>query len=99
MWYIGTNTTDSFNAIRDDLVNFIKAPQEAVYYALDEFCYGLVYSKEVKDEAFKFYSGFYKEIWEEEIEKDAPAQKAFKEWEEEMKRLVELRNYFEDEGN
>lgn len=95
-YYLNTNLIDSFEEIRKDLTNFVHAPNEAVYFALDEFAYGLIFSEEVANEARKLYANFYEVIWEEEVEKEEQQNHAFEEWTKQKRKLSEIKDYFEN---
>ncbi len=96
-YYLDVNLSDAFTAIRNDLENFVEAPNEAIYFALDEFAYGLVYSEEVTEEARKLYANFYEPIWKHEVAMDQQQQQAFQEWTDQMNALSVIRDYFEND--
>ncbi len=93
-YYLDLNLGDAFTAIRNDLENFVEAPNEAIYFALDEFVYGLVYSEEVTEEARKLYDTFYETIWKQEVAMQQQQHQAFNEWIDQKNALSVIRDFF-----
>lgn len=93
-YYLRLNITDAIEAIRSDLQGFINIPNEAIYFALDEFTYGIIYSEQVRAEARKLYANFYETIWDGEVDRMKLQQEAFEAWEKQRQALKEVADYF-----
>lgn len=93
-YYLRVNMTDAIQAIRTDLKGFTNIPNEAIYFALDEFAYGIIYSEQVRTEARKLYANFYESLWEDEANNVTLQQQAFEDWEKHRIVFKDILDYF-----
>lgn len=75
------NTREIISNIRSELDNFTQAPNEAIYFALTEFFYSLMFDTHCREEMQRLYFTYQRSVWEREIESQAREETAFQEWE------------------
>lgn len=80
MFYLDTNLHDAFSKIRQEMEGFTQAPNEAIYFAMEEFKVGFQLYPGCDDELFQLYSNYQKVVWRSEFEKIASQQVVLEEW-------------------
>lgn len=80
MFYLNTNLHDAFSKIRQEMEGFTQAPNEAIYFAMEEFKVGFQLYPECDNELFQLYSTYQNVVWRSEFEKIASQQVALEEW-------------------
>lgn len=80
MFYLNTNLHDAFSKIRQEIEGFTQAPNEAIYFAMEEFKVGFQLYPECDNELFQLYSTYQNVVWRAEFEKITSQQVALEEW-------------------
>lgn len=87
MFYLNTNLHDAFSKIREDLNGFTQAPNDAIYFALEEFKVGFMLYPECDEELFQLYSTYQNIVWRSEFEDIASQEVALEEWSQKRNEL------------
>lgn len=88
--HLRINTNDILYQIRQELNNFTQAPNEAIYFALTEFYYSLMFDIHCRREMQQLYFTYQRSVWETEMESQAQEETAFNEWQSLRDSLREL---------
>lgn len=78
--HLKINTRDILSRIEIELDNFTQAPNEAIYFALTEFIYSLLFDTHCRREMQQLYFTYQRSVWESEIEGQTQEETAFREW-------------------
>lgn len=78
--HLKINTRDILSKIGIELDNFTQAPNEAIYFALTEFFYSLIFDTHCRKEMQQLYFTYQRSVWEKEMEGQAQEETAFQEW-------------------
>lgn len=92
MFYLKTNLHDAFSKIREDLNGFTQAPNDATYFALEEFKVGFMLYPECDEELFQLYSTYQNIVWRSEFENIASQEVALEEWSQKRNELEKYRS-------
>lgn len=78
--HLRNNMNVIFTKITEELNNFTKAPNEAIYFAVEEFFYSLMFDPNCRREMQKLYFTYKRSIWQSELENQVQQTNAFDEW-------------------
>lgn len=78
--HLRNNMNIIFTKITEELNNFTKAPNEAIYFAVEEFFYSLMFDPNCRREMQKLYFTYKRSIWQSELENQVQQTNAFDEW-------------------
>lgn len=78
--HLRQNMNGIFTKITEELDDFTKAPNEAIYFAVEEFFYSLMFDPNCRKEMQKLYFTYQRSVWQKELENQTQQTNAFEDW-------------------